>query len=194
MGLPCAHICDIKKTIGLIPTDFHEHWYWERTSTLQPLLDPLWAGRQLAANLRISRTGRILSTGEELPVRQAPVCSACHRQGHTMSSRNCPLKLQASIASQSQALLDLEVASQSQPLLDLERPTTTVSITASIPALSGLNMPQFSSQVNVQLRVSSSPPHTTLRTLRTISPPTISPQQLERRPKQLAPGRPEVLM
>ena len=40
MGLPCAHMCDIKKTMGLIPTDFHEHWYWECTSTLQPLLDP----------------------------------------------------------------------------------------------------------------------------------------------------------
>jgi hypothetical protein len=42
MGLPCAHICDIKKsTGGLTPSDFHEHWYWDRQSTLQPLLDPL---------------------------------------------------------------------------------------------------------------------------------------------------------
>ena len=83
MGLPCAHICDIKQnTGGLIPSDFHEHWYWDRKSMLQPLLDPLWAGRQRTANLRVSHTGRILSTGEELPVKQPPVCSACHRQGH----------------------------------------------------------------------------------------------------------------
>jgi len=23
---------------GLVPSDFHEHWYWERKSTLQPSL------------------------------------------------------------------------------------------------------------------------------------------------------------
>jgi hypothetical protein len=101
-----------------------------------------------------------------------------------MSSRNCLLKLQASIASQSQALLDLEMA---------ERPlsTTTVSITASIPTFLGLDMPQLSSQVNIQLRVTSSLP---TMALPTASPPNISLQQLERRPKQLALGRPEVLM
>ncbi|RKF65120.1 hypothetical protein GcM3_126021, partial [Golovinomyces cichoracearum] len=91
MGLPCAHLCDIKKsTGGLTPSDFHKHWYWDRQSTSQPLLDPLWA----------ARTGRILSIGEEPPVKQPPTCSACHRQGHTMSSHSCPLKLQASIARQ----------------------------------------------------------------------------------------------
>jgi hypothetical protein len=190
MGLPCAHICDAKKETGLTPADFHEYWYWDRTSTLQPLLDPLWAGRRriaTTANAQISRTGRILSTGEELPIRQPPVCSACHRKGHTMSSRNCPLKLQASIASQSQALLDQEMAERP--------PTTTVSITASIPAFSSLDMPPFSSQVNLQLRISSSPPNTAVeQPLRIASPLTISPQQLELYPKQLAPGRPEALM
>ena len=110
MGLPCTHICDIKKlTGGLTPSDFHKHWYWDRQSTLQPLLDPLWAGRQRIANLRVARTGRILSMGEELPVKQPPICSACHRQGHIMSSHSCPLKLQASIARQSQILLDLDI-------------------------------------------------------------------------------------
>ena len=106
-----------------------------------------------------------------------------------MSSRNCPLKLQASIASQSQALLDLE------------RPTTTVSIAASIPAFSDLDIPHISSQVNVQLQVSSSPPSMALQqplqttnALRIASPPIISPQALEIQPKQLAPGRPEILM
>jgi len=116
MGLPCAHICDIKKsTGGLIPSDFHEHWFWERESILRPLLDLQWAGRQRNANLRVSYTGRILSTGEELPVKQPPVCSACHRQGYIRSSPNCPLKLQASIASQSQMLLDMDVIARQPP-------------------------------------------------------------------------------
>ena len=92
-------------------SDFHAHWYRDRKSTFQPLLDPLWAGRQRnTANLQGHHTGRIPSTGEELRVKQPPVCSACHIRGHTRSSRNCPLKLQASIASQSRILLDLEVA------------------------------------------------------------------------------------
>ncbi|RKF79143.1 hypothetical protein GcC1_049037, partial [Golovinomyces cichoracearum] len=85
MGLPCAHVCDIKQaTGGLTPSDFHEYWYWDRQSIFQPLLDPLWVGRQRTVNVRKSQTGRILSRGEELPIRQPPVCSACHRQGHTM--------------------------------------------------------------------------------------------------------------
>ncbi len=116
MGLPCAHICDIKRaTGGLIPSDFHKHWYWERESTLRPLLDPLQARKQHTGNLRVARTGRILSRGEEQTKRQ-PICSACHRQGHTMSNRNCPLKLlQESIATQNQMLLDMEVVARQLP-------------------------------------------------------------------------------
>ncbi|CAG8971729.1 hypothetical protein HYALB_00007209 [Hymenoscyphus albidus] len=86
MGLPCAHICEIKKdTTGLTPSDFHEHWYWDRKSTIQPLLNPLWAGRQRIANAEVAHTGRILSKGEK-KAKQLPKCSASHRQGHTMSS------------------------------------------------------------------------------------------------------------
>jgi hypothetical protein len=66
MGLPYTHICDIKKaTGGLTPSDFHEHWYWDRKSTTQPLLDPLQARKQHTGDLRVARTGRILSRGEE---------------------------------------------------------------------------------------------------------------------------------
>src|ERR1700709_431134 len=155
MGLPCAYICNTRKITGLTPIDFHKHWYWECTSTLQPLLDPLWAGRQCTAGLRTSPTGRIVSIREEVTVQQPTACLACHRQGHTMSSRNCPLKLQASIASQSQALLDLEMAERP--------PTTIVSVTASIPAFSGPDISPFNSQLNIQLRVSSSPPSTALQ-------------------------------
>jgi hypothetical protein len=125
MGLPCAHMYDIRKATGsLLPSDFHEHWYWDRKSTLQPLLNPLWAGRQSTTNIRVSYTGRILSRGEE-PTRQRPICSACYRQGYTMSSRNCPLKLQASIGTQSQILLEMDIAA-SQPLA-LTTPTASTA-------------------------------------------------------------------
>jgi hypothetical protein len=124
--LPCAHIYDIKKsTGGLTPSDFHKHWYWDRQSAIQPLLDPLWAGRQYTTNLQVARTGRILSTGEELPIKQPPTCSACHRQGHIMSSRNCPLKLQASIAKQGQILLDIDIQA-SQPPIPIVPPVPVV--------------------------------------------------------------------
>jgi hypothetical protein len=66
MGLLCAHICDIKKaTGGLTPSDFHEHWYWNRIATFQPLIDPVYAGRRRTKDVPIARTGRILSRGEE---------------------------------------------------------------------------------------------------------------------------------
>jgi hypothetical protein len=98
MGLPCTHVCDIKKaTGGLTPSDFHEHWYWDRKSITQPLLDPLHARKQHTRDLRVACTGRILLKGEE-QTKRLPTCSACYRQGHIISSHNCPLKLQASIA------------------------------------------------------------------------------------------------
>jgi MULE transposase domain len=194
IGLPCAHICDIKKaTGGLIPSDFHEHWFWERESTLQPLLDPLRAGRQHTANRRVARTGRILSTGEEVPIKQPPICSACHRKGHIRSSRHCPLKLQESIAAQSQILLDLETATTqpaaTQPLPSIG-PTTTISVTASIlapvslPTIYRPATPVLDSQVSIDVQQ---------------NPPAVSPKQLELQPqvqlpRQLSPDRPEVLM
>jgi hypothetical protein len=135
MGLPCAHICDIRRaTGGLIPSDFHEHWYWDRKSTLQPLLDPLWAGRQRTANVRVSHTGRILSTGEE-PTKQLPTCSACHRQGHIRSSRNCPLKLQASIATQSQILLEIDSEAR-QPPASIAPVASMVPVASTVPIAS----------------------------------------------------------
>lgn len=60
-------MCDIKKTAGgLIPSDFHGHWYGEHDSTIQPLLDPISAGRRHITNLRLSQTWRILSMDEEI--------------------------------------------------------------------------------------------------------------------------------
>ncbi len=64
-----------KATGGLSPSDFHEHWYWDRKSALQPVLDLLRACKQHTENLKVARTGRILSKGEE-QTRQLPTCSA----------------------------------------------------------------------------------------------------------------------
>ena len=131
MGLPCAHICDIKKaTGGLTPSDFHEHWYWDRKSTTQPLLDPLQARKQHTGDLRVACTGRILSRREE-QTKRLPTCSACHRQGHIMSSHNCPLKLQASIATQSQILLEMDIAAR-QPLEPTVHTASTTPIASPV--------------------------------------------------------------
>jgi hypothetical protein len=93
-----------------------------------------------------------------------------------MSSRNCPLKLQALIATQSQTLLDLEVARR-QPLAPTV-PTTTISITALIPAFIPVS-PLLGSQVSINIQP---------------SPPRPSPQNQPQLLKQLSPNRPEVLM
>ncbi|RKF75701.1 hypothetical protein GcC1_076040, partial [Golovinomyces cichoracearum] len=86
---------------------------------------------QRTANLRVARTGRILSIGEEPPVKQPPTCSVCHRQGHTMSSHSCPLKLQTSIARQSQILLDLDMLARQSPVPI----TSTLSIAPIAPTV-----------------------------------------------------------
>ena len=80
---------------GLTPSDFHQHWYWERDykSIIYPLLNLVYAGRQYNRDAQqIAPTGRILSAGKAAPARQAPTCSACSNQGHTRTSRECPLK------------------------------------------------------------------------------------------------------
>jgi hypothetical protein len=110
------------------------------------------------------------------------------------------LKLQASITSQSQRLLNIKVAAN-QPLL-LTGPITTVSITASIPAftpLTAIYTPIISparSQISIDIQLNPltiSPTQLELQP----QPPTISPIQLELRPqppKKLLPDRPEVLI
>ena len=214
MGLPCAHICDIRKaTTGLTPSDFHNHWYWDRKSTLRPILDPLRV-RGPGSTVRKDRnTGRILSVGEEQPVKRPPVCTACYGTGHTRSSRNCPLKLQASIAMQSQQLRDLEVlqsqAIHSQAIQSQAIPSTTISITTSIPAytpLAGLETQHTDSYMSVNVQISpqstfitpasipSSPENLYGRyNQRLISPSPETQSVTTQPPKQLSPNRPEVL-
>jgi hypothetical protein len=82
----------------------------------------------------VSYTGRILSTGEE-PTKQLPTCSACYRQGHIRSSRNCPLKLKASIATQSQILLEMNSEAR-QSLASMAPVASTVPMTSTVPIVS----------------------------------------------------------
>jgi hypothetical protein len=91
-----------------------------------------------------------------------------------MGSRNCPLRLQASITAQSQT-----VSRQPVPII----PSTTVSITASIPleaTYASVN-PLPSSQISIGIQLS--PPRVSLQ-------PELQPQLS----KQLSPDRPEVLI
>ena len=90
----------------------------------------------------MARTGRILSRGEE-QTKRLLICLACYRQGYTISSRNCPLKLQASIATQSQILLDLDiVATQPLALIVLIVSPVRAILTALIaPAISKQLLP-----------------------------------------------------
>ncbi len=213
MGLPCAHTCDIKKaTGGLTPADFHKHWYWDRDSTFEPLRDPIFAGRQrnISSNPRVASTGRILSNGEER-TRQPPRCSACHLLGHSMASRNCPLKLQLSTAIRSQELQNEEIVQVQSSI-----PTTTVSITASIPAFSyptttyTPTVSPIGSQISIDLQLSPVIASNNSITTNQLDPgPGLEANlgldlevdqgldpELEPKPpkKQLSPNRPEVLM
>ena len=109
MGLPCAHIVDERKASGgLRPQDFDAHWFWDRNDPRVPLREP----RQVQAyssSQRVANTGRILSSFEADPsTRAPPKCSACHQLGHTRKSKNCPIKLRASIAESNQRLRERE--------------------------------------------------------------------------------------
>ena len=95
MELPCRHICLARKEakISLNPSDFDSHWYWDHgiSLSMNPLLNPLFAARQMQNNPpRVASTGRIFSSGEEAPSRKPPTCSTCGNKGHTRASRACP--------------------------------------------------------------------------------------------------------
>jgi hypothetical protein len=102
-GLPCAHLYDRRRdTGGFIPEDFHRHWFWDYNSTAVPYRDPSIIQ---PPNLPVAHTGRILSEFERVErTRAPPKCTACYRIGHTRASRNCPIRLHASIVEDSNRL------------------------------------------------------------------------------------------
>lgn len=133
MGLPCAHICDERRgTIGLVPTDFHPHWYWDRINPKLPYLDPRHVRQNLQARTA-KNTSRQLSSFEYQSPRSLPICSACRQTGHIRTSRNCPERLQASIAESNRLLRENELsqASQASPLLPVP---ITLSISVTVPS------------------------------------------------------------
>ena len=113
-GLPCAHLYDRRRDSGgFIPDDFHRHWFWDYNSTAVPYRDPLTIQ---PPNLRVAHTGRILSEFERVErTRAPPKCTACHGTGHTRASRNCPIRLHASIAEDGNRL-EQELLSQASAI------------------------------------------------------------------------------
>jgi hypothetical protein len=113
-GLPCAHLYDRRRdTGGFIPEDFHRHWFWDHNSIAVPYRDP---STIQPPNLPVAYTGRILSEFKQVERRRAPPkCTACHRIGHTRVSRNCPIRLHASIAEDS-SRLEQELLSQASAI------------------------------------------------------------------------------
>jgi hypothetical protein len=194
MGLPCTHICDIRRvTGGLIPLDFHEHWYWDRNSTIQPLLDPLRARKQHMGNPRVARTGRILSRGEE-QAKRLLICSACYRQGHTMSSRNCPLKLQASITMQSQMFLDLDIITTQSLAPVTPIASITLVITARIASIVLEAIAPIASTTPEATALTTSIALEATAPIASTALEVTAPTTSTTLKKQLSPDRPEVLM
>ena len=121
-----------------------------------------------------------------------------------MSSRNCPLKLQASIASQSQQLLEMDIAA-SQPL---GPPASTVQAVVTAPTAPPVSTVQAvltattaptASTVQAAVTAPTAPPASTVQAAVTAptAPTASTVQAVLTAPtvrKQLSPDRPEVLM
>lgn len=133
-GLPCVHLCEARSINGLIPSDFHTHWLWDRQNQGVSLRDPLLASLRTAAARNIqnppatSSTGRILSGFEQVENRRTPpLCSACKTRGHTRASRNCPIRLRQEMDNANQQLLEWERSQYSSQVTQLDLPTTSFS-------------------------------------------------------------------
>ena len=101
MGLPCAHIIENRKELGqgLLPDDFHLHWYWERYSEdLQPLiLEPLQiiskGAPRIGSKLGKRSTKRVPSGFEAIEGRKARRCGLCKLPGHDRRNGSCMVRL-----------------------------------------------------------------------------------------------------
>jgi hypothetical protein len=108
-GLPCAHIIDDKRLIGLLPTHFHPHWYWDRYPSLDsPLvLEPPAKIRRVYvppsgtadkgpkrstqnSQGSQSRSTRRIPSGFEATEERVRRCGLCRQPGHTRASLQCP--------------------------------------------------------------------------------------------------------
>ena len=131
-SLPCHHIYDKRRqTTGFVPSDFHQHWFWEREQTRVPYLDPETIRPRTRNQQTARNTNRILSTFERVEqprqTRAPNKCSACHQIGHKITSKNCPLRLSASIAADLRQLQEKEL-SQALVLPSTPRPTKRIRL------------------------------------------------------------------
>ena len=101
-GLPCAHTLHplIEDRLPLQLHHFHSHWLLYRGSEKPELIieprqqfDALTA-RSASAHTSTRREPSLFEAVETArpKVKTAPTCSRCHRKGHTMTSRACPLR------------------------------------------------------------------------------------------------------
>jgi hypothetical protein len=90
-GLPCAHIINNIQAQGLslLPSHFHPHWYWNRYSVPEPILEPL----QVISHLPRTHSTRRIPSGFEASETQERRCGLCHLPGHTRASLRCPVNI-----------------------------------------------------------------------------------------------------
>ncbi|KAJ6788687.1 hypothetical protein PWT90_07147 [Aphanocladium album] len=100
-GLPCVHTLKRLEDEGgaLLLEHFHPHWHLKRDmSRPHPILEPRKALCQLNQRRKqpATSTRREPSAFESVEAatrpKALPKCSMCHKIGHTMTSKSCPLR------------------------------------------------------------------------------------------------------
>ncbi|EFZ03822.2 hypothetical protein MAA_00896 [Metarhizium robertsii ARSEF 23] len=142
-GLPCVHKLDALLAQGhaLQLEDFHTHWRLIRKDTPRLLLEPRKRVDSIVTNSTLPLSSvRRAQSGFELVEKttavRPPLCSKCHRLGHTRSSRECPLKY-VELESQMPTVTGHSRSNshQSRPITTSEQPH--VSSTVSMPLQQG---------------------------------------------------------
>jgi hypothetical protein len=98
LGLPCAHIINERRAmgLGLTPDDFHPHWFWTRNSlALQPpILEPLQIISKGAPRKSLkTSTKRLPSSFEATERPKERRCGLCKLPGHDRRSISCIVRL-----------------------------------------------------------------------------------------------------
>ena len=100
LGLPCAHTLQglLKQNQPLQLSHFHSHWRLQRSGTPQLIIEPRKQFDYLTAKsiLPLMSTQREPSAFEyvekAVQPKAQPTCSRCHKIGHNMRSKACPLR------------------------------------------------------------------------------------------------------
>ena len=176
-GLPCAHVYDEKRhSGGFTPLDFHKHWLWNWRDPRVPYRDPVTL-RAPGPNIPTARnTGRILSAFEQVEQQQQrrapPKCTACQGVGHTRTSRNCLIRLCASIAEDSWQLREQELLQASNTPVT---PRPAKRIRLEIPDSASTSISEQNTPFSLRIRPQNSESPLTLRNQLQGSENTASP-------------------